>query len=72
MTLEEAIKRNKKSVNSYTYVDKEEPIAIQLGIEALERQKGLREMAYLYTQLKFSNIPDIMKKIKSLLPSETE
>ena len=67
MTLDKAIKRNKKSVNSYIYVDKEEPKAIQLGIEALERLKKLRDM-----DNKLSNSTRLSIETQERLPSETE
>ena len=67
--IEEAIERNKALVNiqiNNKYLFEEDTQAIQLGIEALERLKELRQLA------KRNTLVDWRKAIRDLLPSEGE
>ena len=61
MDIDEAIKQLGRSLN-FQYVDESEPRAIQLGIEALERVRILRD-----------SVPAIkLNLVDHLLPSETK
>jgi hypothetical protein len=65
MDIDEAIKRLDKSLNSQ-YFDENNPKAIQLGIEALERIRTLRSI----TELDTCTLLGLMNLINKRLPNE--
>ena len=67
MTLDEAIKEGRQYIIDERHrVGQKDYEAIQLGIEALERLRKLRE------NIRWNNAELAKKEIMALLPSETE